>query len=412
MESKNSQATVMDVENITNEDFRSIKTEQEARNVIFEEVESVNKQTNPENYHEIYGSYKKKDYEECLSLIENCEEYHTEYQILRSACIIHLGEKVCEAHKILDDVLETDPDNAFTIYAKGLAYYHEENWEKSLEYFRNARMLNPTTDMERAEIMMEKAEEKLYEHDRSTVITTRIPTFRRSTGSSHIVRRFGCEICNHYFGKKFNLDRHNQSIHNRETPDNFPTHSKYPYKGASPKQKRNPESPLSRSAGNSPVIVKKSPIPSPPAKEIIQSTPAGTLLKAKGKVRCNVCRKLFKKSSISRHVIIHSGNKAHKCDQCPMAFFQKSDLSRHIVSFYSRIDLKLSIDCVSFRFRQHTAMSSLLAAISAIVASESKKTCRSTSDVITPVTYESPNTSNILTSLRHKVNFTLIVNTP
>jgi hypothetical protein len=333
--SENCETAVMEVEEtIKVDDSCRIKVEIEEKNTETA-LERVNKHLNiPEKYHEIYGSYKNKEFEKCLLYIEDVSDHYTEYQILKSACLIRLNQKMSEAHDILDKVLEIEPDNAFTVYAKGLAFYHEEKWEDSLESFKLARMLDPTKDMERAEVMIEKAEDKLNElrhSSASSVITTRIPTFRRSTGSSHIVRRFGCEICNHYFGKKFNLDRHNQSIHMRETPDNFPTHAKYPYKGPTSKQKRRSHH---VSCTMSSIAIKRSPTPSPllPPVKVPSTPPSASPMKSKGKVRCNFCRKMFKKSSISRHVVIHSGNKAHKCDQCPMAFFQKSDLSRHLVS--------------------------------------------------------------------------------
>lgn len=289
----------------------------------------------PEKYHEIYRCYKEKDYAKCLSIIEDVTEDHIEYKILESACLIHLGTKVSEAHKILDEVLERDPENAFTIYgecssgtwsvshfknpfailAKGLAYYHEKKYQESAECFEKAFFLDQSPDMERAEIMMEKAQVKFNEMKRTTKPSEPFVNFKRSPQSSNIIRRFGCDLCSHFFGKKFNLDRHNRTIHKRSTPANFPTNQKYP--SGSPKL-----SPVSK------VKVEETQVKQQQRSDQQVNIPQFV---RKGKIKCNICKKMFKKSSIARHVIIHTGNKSHRCSECSMAFFQKSDLTRHEV---------------------------------------------------------------------------------
>ena len=46
---------------------------------------------------------------------------------------------------------------------------------------------------------------------------------------------------------------------------------------------------------------------------------------------CNICHKQFTDNSIlTRHLLIHSGEKRHACDMCHMRFIQRSDLKRHI----------------------------------------------------------------------------------
>lgn len=112
--------------------------------------------------------------------------------------------------------------------------------------------------------------------------------------SGRNVRRFGCEICNHFFGKKYNLDRHNRTLHNRDTPDNFPT------------------------------SIKQAKV----QLEKIRSKTREDLM-----AECPTCKKMFLKTSLARHVALHSGNKEHHCTLCTMAFHQKSDLVRHLVSF-------------------------------------------------------------------------------
>lgn len=197
----------MDVDTVT------VKTEKDNKAI-------VKKSKYPERYDEIHDCYTSKDYQGCLNQIALVSEEHVEYQILRSACLIHLGHKISEAHAILDEILVRHPNNAYTVYAKGLAYYHESEWEKSCEHFEKARKLDQTSDMIRAEVMMEKARAKanaaaavapkatssnVIEPEAAIVAKKSKPVFRLSlphstsfspSGSNRNIRRFGCELCN------------------------------------------------------------------------------------------------------------------------------------------------------------------------------------------------------------------------
>lgn len=320
-----------------------------------------------------------KDYNKCLDYIHAVKEQYIEYQILKSACLIHLGGKILEAHAILDEILVKEPNNAYTIYAKGLALFHEEKYEEAITYFTQARKLDQTSDMIRAEIMTEKAHAKIKERQEKSSRPKAVPSrfkiaapvkppvvFRTPTTNNKPVysppssdktdRRFGCEICNHFFAKKFNLDRHNRSLHKRTTPDNFPTSprdiklksksSLVPRIKAEPVFKKEPvvKSAIKPEPKQAAAIVvepksatkavsKKSTSPVKSALKKFPSKIDVSLLPVKnGKVKCPECRRFFRKTSISRHILIHTGNKGHKCDQCTMAFYQKSDLSRHVVN--------------------------------------------------------------------------------
>jgi hypothetical protein len=83
-----------------------IKAEQsEAHNIIkITEASYPNKNTIklPEKYKEIYTSYTEKNYDRCLDILDKVTENHIEYQILKSACMIHMGKNLSIVHALLD----------------------------------------------------------------------------------------------------------------------------------------------------------------------------------------------------------------------------------------------------------------------------------------------------------------------
>lgn len=190
--------------------------------------------------------------------------------------------------------------------------------------------------MIRAKSMLEKAKAHLNEHTSSkrtlkpinreiksnspVRVQTPPPTYSQDSPPSG-KRRFGCDICNHFFGKKFNLDRHNRTLHDRDTPDDFPTSPKADVVEA----KARVVTPKKIITSPKKSLVKKSPVLKT---EVIESADDKIM------VACKVCKKKFKKSSLARHAIIHTGNKTHECTTCSKAFYQKSDMIRHLVSFF------------------------------------------------------------------------------
>lgn len=52
-----------------------------------------------------------------------------------------------------------------------------------------------------------------------------------------------------------------------------------------------------------------------------------------GEKHCDVCKKTFSKTfSLTRHMLLHTGERPHKCGICQYAFIQKSDLDRHLAT--------------------------------------------------------------------------------
>lgn len=291
----------------------------------------------PPKYEEIFNCYKRKEYKECIiyiDLVAESAKDWIEYQILKAACLIHLGIKLTEAHKILDDILKINNKNGFSFYAKGLAYYREEKWQESIEFFEKAISLDKAS-MQRAEVMLKLAKEELEKMNKNDeiLLSNEIKTepideldddsdlydhnesdMNDSTPNIDRKNRFKCEICNKCFCKKFNLDRHNKIMHNRETPFIPPLPRNYNNRRSAPESltiniKEKSPSPVS-SINESPVS--KSPqLKIKLAKKKIKRTQSMSEMSERVKSemgRCKICKKLYRKGSLARHEIIHSGN--------------------------------------------------------------------------------------------------------
>lgn len=209
--------------------------------------------------------------------------------------------------------------------------------------FERARELDMSPDMERSEVMRVKALQKISDiNDDDSVENPQDPKqSNRILGSG---RRYGCEICGHYFGKKFNLDRHNRSIHKRGTPEDFPNNSESIDQQITLKTEPEQECAVSVSVYNTQPEIEEISV-----RKKKRSKPNTLFLAGlKNRVKCTFCKKFFKKGSLARHMIIHTGKKNFTCNvqTCKRAFFQKSDLVRHEVSF----KYKLSISIETFDY--------------------------------------------------------------
>lgn len=191
--------------------------------------------------------------------------------------------------------------------------------------FEKARELDRSPDMERSEVMRVRALQKMSDMNEDYSAETN-PQDQKPNRISGSGRRFGCEICGHYFGKKFNLDRHNRSIHKRVTPEDFPNNSDSIDQQLTLKKEPVQDFGVSVSVYTHPKIEETQ------VRKKKRSKPNSQFLTGlKNRVKCNFCKKFFKKGSLARHMIIHTGKKNFTCFQCKRAFFQKSDLVRHEV---------------------------------------------------------------------------------
>lgn len=348
---------------LENPDVNRLKEVQRRRSLRNEQA--VKKK--PPKYEEIYNCYKRKEYKECviyLDLVSETTKDCIEYQILKATCLINIGgsSKLPEAHRILDDVIKQKPENAYCSYAKGLAFYQENRWKEAIECFTKAIALDQPS-MNRAEILLKLAQENLEKNpeeekeeqeeeseNEEIEIDNNEDQEASQDSNDSMSRRFGCELCNKYFAKKFNLDRHNKTFHDRETPPIPPLprnrNSLEPVKN---KKEKVEEVEIKEEELDDSVISEEAPSPPKTKKrksfkiklsgrssfgssdKEYSSKKSPTVLK-NGLARCNICKKIYTKGSLARHQIIHTGNKQFKCEDCGKAFYQKSDLERHVVS--------------------------------------------------------------------------------
>lgn len=175
--------------------------------------------------------------------------------------------------------------------------YHEKKFPEAVIYFERSRALDSSPDMERADYMRAKALAK--SSDYMLGAKSGAVNFKRSPGDQTIIRRFGCELCGHFFGKKFNLDRHNRTIHKRDTPEDFPMSPTT--EQAEVKTEPTPEpSPVNSFSADDSVPVES-------AKKKRSKPNPLSAFGSKIRVKCNICKKFFKSGSLARHMIIHTG---------------------------------------------------------------------------------------------------------
>lgn len=92
--------------------------------------------------------YRAKNYVRCIKTIERIlkvtpKQNSSHYKILLAASYTMSGKKLKKSHSILDDVLRENPNESFALYGKGVAYYFQQEFEKSIEYLNKAIAVNP-----------------------------------------------------------------------------------------------------------------------------------------------------------------------------------------------------------------------------------------------------------------------------
>lgn len=231
----------------------------------------------PQNYREIYESYKMSNYRECIRFLENVQTDFVQYRIVKSACLIHMDDATSyeEAHRILNETLEYNPNNSYTWYAKGLALYREMKWNECITYFDKSICLNP--DLIRADVLRARAQDRL--DDKQKIDKSKVA--------------FESDI-----------------VHHRETPENFHSRPMSVEDVSQPDSIENLQGDSSNKTQNRRMKSKNDADQKKP--RISGSNDANVVSKGKDKVKCKICLKDFKRNSIVRHTIIHSGKKPFK----------------------------------------------------------------------------------------------------
>lgn len=69
---------------------------------------------------------------------------------------------------------------------------------------------------------------------------------------------------------------------------------------------------------------------------------------------CNVCEKKFSSNfSLTRHLLLHTGERPFVCPVCDFGFIQKSDLSRHVAIHSDAADFKCNICPKTFKTKKN-----------------------------------------------------------
>lgn len=133
-----------------------------------------------------------------------------------------------------------------------------------------------------------------------------------------------------YFDEKSMIIAVQQSIPSIDAQINAPPSQQEPQPQVPPSlelalktSKKRKESKKDRTNDTKPKKSKK------PKKDRLQkATSATTELKL---VECSLCKFTCKRPShLKRHMLMHTGERPHKCEHCPKSFAQKTDLNRHM----------------------------------------------------------------------------------
>lgn len=232
----------------------------------------------------VAANYHKKDFSSCLKLIDKAPRGIRElshYRVLKASCLVNLGNKINEAHRLLDGVIATETENAFAYYVKGLAFMHERKFREAAEFFDKAIKHDKTGSMQKASEMKDEAI-KMMAND--------------GVG-----------------GNKENIV--SDAMVEEEKPTmNIKTN----------------------------LTTTMTAVATKAAAKVIEVGKVQEEKKPQDDLKtCNICSKSFTKAySLTRHKAVHTGNRPFKCANCNYAFIQKSDLKRHEVTHTDEFNFK------------------------------------------------------------------------
>ncbi|KAG5666834.1 hypothetical protein PVAND_014844 [Polypedilum vanderplanki] len=261
------------------------------------------------NNEEIFKAYATEDYNKCLEYLEllpESDQNLNEIKVLKASCFVNIdnGNRIKEAHEILNEIITTDPVNSFAHFAKGLAFFKQQKLVESIEYFKKASENDTHGMVTKAMSMKLEAEELLEKQLKPTIVSTVAANVNDNNEISKVV----CDICNKTFSKVYSLKRH-KILHTNER--NFECTlctNKYFHKSELNRH-------IKRNHGeNSKMEVRENK-----------------------KFNCDICQKEFNfKKLLNVHKITHSKKPKMECDLCGKILISKSNLLAHMKSHINK----------------------------------------------------------------------------
>lgn len=281
----------------------------------------------------VISSYQRGDFSGCLRLINQTKtkiRASPHYKILSAICLVRVKRDFCEAHKLIDEVIDGDLDNAFAFFAKGSVFYEQKKLSQAIFCFTKAIALDTTGSMARAKFLKTKATKALKElgidaadikAESSDKENEDADTKGLLKAESSDEKPKSCEVCCKTFSKHFSLRRH-MALHTGERPHacsqcgfafiqksdlkrHLATHSpEFNYECAQCDKKFKTQKNLH---GHQICHISERPYP------------------------CRLCPKAFKLNKLRTfHENLHKGEKPFECDQCDKRFGSKTYVKSHV----------------------------------------------------------------------------------
>lgn len=139
----------MDKFNKPSSDRASNAIESELNNSEFDELEE-----------KVFKAYQKKQYEECLELLEESlkiDPNNTNQRIIQAMCWANLDINGEETYEMFQQIIAEEPNNSFAYYGMGFKNYSDGRLANAIPFLNRAIELNTTNAMQKAVELQQKA---------------------------------------------------------------------------------------------------------------------------------------------------------------------------------------------------------------------------------------------------------------
>jgi C2H2-type zinc finger/Zinc finger, C2H2 type/Zinc-finger of C2H2 type len=299
----------------------------------------------------VISSYQRENFADCLRLINQTSttvQGSPHYKILTAICLVKMRTNFGEAHRLIDEVIQKDINNAFAFFAKGQAFYEEKKLSQAIFCLGKAIELDVTGSMARAKVLKSKATKTLKElgidaADIKEESSDKENDDNDSKGAlkaeSSDEKTKHCSVCDKTFSKHFSLRRH-MALHTGERPHacsqcgfafiqksdlkrHQATHSdEHNYECAQCEKRFKTQKNLH---GHSICHVTERPF------------------------QCRVCPKTFKLNKLrTYHEILHESEKPFGCDHCDKRFRSKTYVKSHVKLHIEKKPFGCNLCLISF----------------------------------------------------------------